>query len=364
MAAPPLPPGSTLGIVGCGQLGLMLAQAARRLGFRVATFGPDEDPPAARAADTHVRAAYEDQEALARFGALVDAATYEFENVPPLTIRALSRHVPVRPDDAVLAVCQDRLSEKTFLRDSGLKTAPFASVERLGDAPAAVAAVGGDGIMKARRFGYDGKGQARLRPGDDPALAFEACGSVPCILEGVVSFEAELSQIAARDVMGHTAFFEPSRNDHEDGILRRSTVPSGLPREALDRARSLTEHVLEMLDYVGVLTIEFFWSSEVGLVANEIAPRVHNSGHWTREACITSQFEQHVRAVMGWPLGDPQRLLDAEMANLIGGEADGWLALAEEPGVQITLYGKGEARPGRKMGHVVRTRTRRPWSAG
>ncbi len=212
--------------------------------------------------------------------------------------------------------------------------------------------------MKTRRFGYDGKGQVRMRPGDDPALAFKACGAVPVIVEGVVPFEFEVSQVAARDVLGQTAYFEPSRNEHEGGILRRSVVPSGLPGAAALAAQRITAQVMEALDYVGIIAIEFFWSREGGLVANEIAPRVHNSGHWTPEACVTGQFEQHVRAVAGWPLGDTTRLLDAEMENLIGADARRWLALAEEPGTQLTLYGKQEARAGRKMGHVVRTRPR------
>ena len=363
-APEPLAPGATIGILGAGQLGRMLAEAAADLGFRVHTYAPEADPPAARVADRHTNAAYEDEAALARFAEAIDVATYEFENIPPLTVRRLAQAVPVRPDDTVLAVCQDRLAEKTFLRELGINTAPFAPVARVSDGAQAVATVGGEGIMKARRFGYDGKGQARLRPGDDPGVAFEACGGNPAILEGFVRFEAEISQVAARDVMGEMAFFEPSRNVHEDGILRRSVVPSGLPRGVLDRARETTAHVLETLDYVGVLAVEFFYGPEIGLVANEMAPRVHNSGHWTREACVTSQFEQHVRAVVGWPLGDVTRNLDAEMENLIGAEAEGWLAYAAEPRTRLTLYGKREARPGRKMGHVVRVRARKPWSVG
>ena len=363
-APEPLPPGSTIGILGAGQLGRMLAEAAADLGFRVHTYAPEASPPAAQVASAHTNAAYEDEAALDAFAGAIDAATYEFENIPPLTVRRLAARVPVRPDDTVLAVSQDRLAEKTFLRELGIPTAPFAAVTRVSDGAAAVATVGGEGIMKARRFGYDGKGQARLRPGDDPGVAFEACGGDPAILEGFVAFEAELSQIAARDVMGEMVFFEPSRNIHENGILRRCVVPAGLPRGVLDRARETTAHILETLDYVGVLAVEFFYGTETGLMVNEMAPRVHNSGHWTREACVASQFEQHIRAVAGWPLGDVTRNLDAEMENLIGEEAAGWLAYAGEPGARLTLYGKGEARPGRKMGHVVRVKARRPWSAG
>ena len=334
----------------------MLAQAAADLGFRTHTYGPEEAPPAARVATRHTAGAYEDEAALARFAREIDAATYEWESVPPLTVRVLARHVPVRPDDKVLAVCQDRLAEKTFLQSLGIRTAPFAPVGRVSDGPGAVASVGGDAILKTRRFGYDGKGQVRLRPGDDPAVAFAQLGGAEAILEGFVAFDFEVSQIAARDVFGETAFYEPPRNEHRDGILHRSHVPSGLPRAAQDEARAIVADILEQLDYVGVLTAEFFWSQEAGLIANELAPRVHNSGHWTREACVTDQFEQHVRAVAGWPLGSTTRQLDAEMVNLIGAEADDWLALAQEEGARLTLYGKREARAGRKMGHVVRTR--------
>ena len=362
--AQPLPPGSVIGIVGTGQLGRMLALAAADLGFRTHTFGPEEDPPAARVADAHTCAPYEDETALAAFAGKIDVATYEFENIPPLTVRALGQHVSVRPDDAVLAVCQDRLAEKTFLQGLGLQVAPFAEVSRVSDGAAAAALVGGDGVMKTRRFGYDGKGQARLRPGDDPAVAFAACGGADCILEGWIAHDCELSQIAARDVMGEIAYYDLSRNEHEDGILRRAYAPAGQPRGVRSKARDLTAMVLESLDYVGVLTVEFFLSAEQGLIANEVAPRVHNSGHWTREACVTGQFEQHIRAVAGWPLGDPSRQLDAEMVNLIGEDADAWLDHAGEPGTHLTLYGKKEARPGRKMGHLVRTTPRRRWSAG
>lgn len=351
----PLPPGSVIGVVGTGQLGRMLAEAASALGFRTHAYGPDDGPPAALVASKHTRGAYEDEAALTAFAKQVDVVTYEWENIPPMTVRILARHVAVRPDDGVLEVCQDRLAEKTFLQSLGIKTAPFAAVGRVADCAAAVAQVGGDAILKTRRFGYDGKGQVRMRPGDDPAVAFAQVGHADAILEGFVPFAFEVSLIAARDVFGHIAFFEPPRNEHNGGILRRSVVPAGLAPGVRADAEALVETILETLDYVGVLTAEFFWSPEGGLVANELAPRVHNSGHWTREACVTSQFEQHIRAVAGWPLGDPARQLDAVMENLIGDEANDWLALAEEAGARLTLYGKREARAGRKMGHVVRT---------
>jgi 5-(carboxyamino)imidazole ribonucleotide synthase len=351
----PLPPGSTIGIVGCGQLGRMLASAAARLGFETHTFGPEENPPAARVATRHMAADYADEDALGRFAQDVDVATYEFENIPQKAVRRLMRDVPCRPGEAVLAVCQDRAQEKAFLKSLGIKTAPYALISGAPDLVGAVEAVGGNGIMKARRFGYDGKGQARLRPGADPGLIHRAIGEVPAILEGFLTFDFEISQIAARDVFGEKAFYEAPRNDHDAGILRRSTVPSGLPVAAQEEARRLTGLVMDELDYVGVMCLEFFWSAEDGLIANEIAPRVHNSGHWTHEACVTSQFEQHIRAVAGWPLGSTDRQLDAEMQNLLGEEANDWLALSQEPGARLTLYGKKEARGGRKMGHVTRT---------
>ena len=361
----PLAPGATIGIVGTGQLGRMLALAAAKLGFRVRTFGPEEDPPAARVADSHTSARYEDVDTLTAFAKTIDVATYEFENIPPLTVRALmDAGVPVRPDDQVLSVCQDRLAEKTFLQDMGLATAAFFSVDKLSDIAPALAQTSGKAILKTRRFGYDGKGQARIDPGTDPAIAFEACGGQPCILEGLVSFDCEISQIAARGADGAKAFFDPACNSHRDGILRLSEVPSGVPHATIDQARVLTGALLDKLNYVGVMTVEFFWSTKQGLIANEIAPRVHNSGHWTVEACAVSQFEQHIRAVAGWPLGDGARHSDAEMHNLIGQDAEAWESLLTDPAVSLTLYGKREMRRGRKMGHWVRTAPIRRWRTG
>ncbi len=354
MPSSPLAPGATIGILGTGQLGRMLAMAAARLGFRVETFGPEQDPPAAHAAAAHMSADYEDEGALGAFAQNVDVATYEFENIPTKTVSILkAAGVPVRPDERVLAVCQDRLEEKRYFEKAGVPTAPIWPVENAEDLAAAMREAAGPAILKTRRFGYDGKGQVRLKPGDDPKAAFEACGGVPSILEGFVDFDFEVSLIAARGLGGYAAFFDIPRNTHRDGILHQSHFPSGLPKEAVDIAHRTAKAILDDLSYVGVLTIEFFWSKASGLIANEMAPRVHNSGHWTVEACDTSQFEQHIRAVAGWPLGRPRRHSDGVMTNLIGAEAGDWPALSAEPGLALTLYGKGEARPGRKMGHTV-----------
>lgn len=350
-----LAPGSRVGILGGGQLGRMLAVAAARLGFDVVTLAPDASPPAARVAARHIAAGYQDPDALALFAGAVDVATYEFENIPPDTVRRLmDLGTPVRPGAEVLAVCQDRLPEKAFLSSVGLRTAPYIAVDDAADVRAGLASLGGAGILKTRRMGYDGKGQVRIMPGTDIDAAVAQCGSGPLILEGIVNFTAELSVIGARSASGEIRLFDVPRNTHAGGILRRSIVPSGLPGDVEAAAGRAVERILGALDYVGVMTVEFFWSPDQGLIANEIAPRVHNSGHWTHEACRTSQFEQHVRAIVGWPLGDPSRLADARLENLIGEDAARWPELAADPAALLTLYGKGEARPGRKMGHVVR----------
>jgi 5-(carboxyamino)imidazole ribonucleotide synthase len=358
-------PGATIGIIGTGQLGRMLATAAARLGLRVHTYGPDEDPPAARVAAAHTAAAYEDAGALQAFAKAVDVATFEFENIPPLTIRTLAdAGCRVFPDDRVLSVCQDRLAEKTFLRDQGVQTASFFPVNRAADITAALHGLPGGAILKSRRFGYDGKGQYRMTNGADPAVAFEEIGGVPAILEGFVDFDCEVSQVAARKSDGSMAFYDLPRNTHADGILRTSEVPCGLPHHVTAQAQSITRRLMETLEYVGVMTVEFFWSTDKGLIANEIAPRVHNSGHWTVEACHTDQFEQHIRAIAGWPLGDTDRNCDAVMTNLIGDDVERWAELLAKPATAVTLYGKSEIRRGRKMGHWVRTAPVRPWRTG
>jgi 5-(carboxyamino)imidazole ribonucleotide synthase len=354
----PLPPGSTIGILGCGQLGRMLAMAAARLGLRTHVLC-DTRGPAFDVATATTQAAFDDAAALADFARSVDVVTYEFENVRVETARLLAGSVPVWPPPMALEVAQDRLVEKRFIAGLGVTLAPFEAVDNpkaLGDA---LARLNAPAILKSRRLGYDGKGQASLAPGGDIAAAWAAVGAGPSVLERRVAFRCEISALIVRGHDGQMTCYDCPLNIHEHGILRRSVVPSGLPEADLAEARAIAGRIAEALDYVGVLAVEMFHlgpDAPVGarLMVNEIAPRVHNSGHWTIEACAVSQFENHIRAVAGWPLGAPERHSGAEMANLIGEEADAWLALAAEPGACLHLYGKHHARPGRKMGHVTR----------
>lgn len=345
----PLPPGSRIGILGGGQLGRMLAMAAARLGMRTHVFEPG-DAPAAQVADAVTRAAYDDRAALATFAASVDVVTYEFENVSLAAIDVLAPLVPVRPGRRALEVAQDRLVEKEFLRGLGLATAPFRDVDGPEALATALADLGTPAILKTRRFGYDGKGQVRLDAGASPAEAWVAVGEAPSVLEGFVDFSREVSVIAARGLGGEVAAYDPGENVHRDGILHSTTVPARLTPAVAQDAVLLAGRILTALDYVGVIGVELFVTAR-GLVVNEIAPRVHNSGHWTEAACLIDQFEQHVRAICGWPLGDGARHSDAEMLNLLGDEA---LAAPTLAGARVHLYGKAEPRPGRKMGHVTR----------
>lgn len=347
-----LPPGSVIGILGGGQLGRMLALAAARLGLRCHVYDPGANPPAAQVAEACITAAWDDVAALEAFARAVDVVTYEFENVPTASLDAIEALCPIRPGRVALATSQDRLDEKRFLNELGLATAPFAPVASLAELEAAVAGIGLPAILKTRRLGYDGKGQVRLEPGDDLAAAWAQMQDAPSILEGFVDFSAEVSVIGARGLDGAIACFDPGENVHEDGILRRTTVPAALPLAATTDAVLLAGRVLNALDYVGVVGVELFVTPG-GLVVNEFAPRVHNSGHWTQNGCTICQFEQHVRAVAGWPLGDGSRHSDVVMENLIGDDMDRVPALAGE-GVALHLYGKGETRAGRKMGHVNR----------
>ncbi|MGP1275094.1 MAG: 5-(carboxyamino)imidazole ribonucleotide synthase [Caulobacterales bacterium] len=349
-----LKPGARIGILGGGQLGRMLALDAARLGFDCVIFTPEDDSPAGRVAAACEIAPYEDLEAVARFAASVDVVTYEFENVPVETAQAAGRHAPLRPGVKALEVCQDRVTEKSFVNEAGIETTPWQAVSSAKDAIAAAQALGVPAILKTRRLGYDGKGQQVVRRAGDAASAFEALGSVPCILEAFAPFTREVSVVAARSVDGAVAAFPLAENHHEGGILRVSTAPApgadGLAGEALRIASA----ILSGLEYVGVLAVELFVLEDGRLWVNEIAPRVHNTGHWTMDACTVSQFEQHIRAIAGWPLGDPAPHSAARMDNLIGADVERWQALASEPGVCLHLYGKGEAREGRKMGHVNR----------
>jgi len=351
----PLPPGSTIGVLGGGQLGRMLAMAAARLGLRTHTYCPDADCTAAQVADATTIAAYDDEAALKAFAAQVDVVTYEFENVPTDTAALLAQDVPVRPGARALSVAQDRLTEKNFMRDLGIATAPCAGVTYDATLTSALADIGTPAFLKTRRLGYDGKGQVRIDDAAQASSAWETVNKQASILEGFVDFEAEISVIVARGLDGATAAYDPARNDHENHILSLSTVPSGYSEAVEAKARALAEKIASELDYVGVMGVELFVAASTQeLIVNEIAPRVHNSGHWTLEGCTVSQFEQHMRAVAGWPLGSPHRHSDARMTNLIGSDAGNWQQLAMEPNAGLHLYGKGEARPGRKMGHITR----------
>ena len=354
----PLPPGSTIGILGSGQLGRMLALAAARLGLKTHIYC-EESGPAFDVATLTTKAGFNDPVALSAFAGKVDAVTYEFENVAVDTARHLAGLVPVRPGARALEVAQDRLIEKQFIAALGIAVAPFYAIDGPGRLSAALSALAAPAILKTRRLGYDGKGQASLAPGDDAAAAWELIGARPAVLERRIGFALELSALVVRSAAGELAFYDCPRNTHESGILRRSVVPSGLPEADLARACDIAGTIAAALDYVGVLAVEMFYLGPDGpsadrLMVNEIAPRVHNSGHWTIEACAISQFENHIRAVAGWPLGSAERHSDAEMTNLIGKEALDWPRLAAEPGACLHLYGKREARDGRKMGHVTR----------
>jgi 5-(carboxyamino)imidazole ribonucleotide synthase len=352
----PLAPGATIGIIGGGQLGRMLAMAAARLGYRTVVLEPQADCPAAQLANHQIVSAYDDPAALDALARQASVVTYEFENVPVEAANRLALSVPVFPPPRALEVSQDRLAEKTFLNANGISTAAFRAVDNDGDIAAALDAFDGSGVLKTRRLGYDGKGQRVLRPGEVRSLegTFVAMGNVPLILEEFVPFECEISMIAARGSDGSVAAFDPARNVHREGILRNSTVPGGVPEEIAEEARRASFGLLEALDYVGVIGVEFFVTADGRVLANEFAPRVHNSGHWTEAACVVSQFEQHIRAIAGLPLGEPGRHSDCVMENLIGDDMDRVPALLAEPNLLLHLYGKAETRPGRKMGHFTR----------
>ena len=348
-----LPSGAVIGILGGGQLGRMLSVAASRLGFRTHIYEPGASP-AADAAHAVTTAPYEDEAALRAFAASVDVITYEFENVPTSALDLLERLKPIRPNRRALATSQDRLLEKDFLTGLGIPCAPYASVPTAADLDAAIAKIGTPAILKTARLGYDGKGQVRIMsPGD--AAAAKAALRQACVLEGFVTFTHEVSVIAARGLDGSVACFDPGENVHQDGILRTTTVPAKLTNSQRTDAVLLAARILNALDYVGVLGVELFVTA-TGLIANEIAPRVHNSGHWTQNGCAVDQFEQHIRAITGWPLGDGARHSDVVMENLIGDDILRVPTLAKEPHTALHLYGKGSPRPGRKMGHVNRVK--------
>jgi len=354
-----LPPGSTIGILGGGQLGRMLSLAAAQLGLKCHVYS-DVPGGACDVAAASTIGPYEDTGRVRAFAEAVDVVTYEFENVPLAAAAAAEEVAPVRPGPKALAVAQDRLEEKTFISALGIAVAPFAPVDDDASRDAALRAIGESGILKTRRLGYDGKGQVRIRNAAGLAPAFEALQRAPSVLEGLVPFAYEVSVLVVRSLSGEIRTYDIPLNTHKDGILDTSTVPSPLPPEHAARAAGIAGAIATALDYVGVLGVEMFYLPDAPepLVVNEIAPRVHNSGHWTMDACLTSQFENHIRAVAGWPLGPTGRHSDVTMTNLIGHDVDRWQALAAERDVALHLYGKPEARPGRKMGHVNRIKPR------
>ncbi len=353
----PLPPGAVIGILGGGQLGRMLSVAAARLGYRTHVYEPGAAPPAADVAHAVTIAGYDNAAALAAFAGAVDVITYEFENVPTTSLDLLDSLRPIRPDRRALAISQDRLAEKAFLNGIGLATAPYAPVTTAEDLAAALARIGCPSILKTTRLGYDGKGQARIRSAAEAAAALAAMQGVPAVLEGFIPFTHEVSVIAARAMDGSVACYDPGENLHRDGILQSTTVPARLTPGQRSDAILAAASIVNALDYVGVLGVELFVTPD-GLIVNEIAPRVHNSGHWTQNGCAVDQFEQHIRAITGWPLGDGGRHSDVTMENLIGDDIARIPQIARERNAALHLYGKAEARPGRKMGHVNRILSR------
>jgi 5-(carboxyamino)imidazole ribonucleotide synthase len=349
----PLRPGAVIGILGGGQLGRMLAVAAARLGYRTHVYEPGAAPPAADVVHRVTCAGYEDAAALTAFAGAVDVITYEFENVPTAALDLLESLKPIHPNRRALAISQDRLAEKAFLNGIGLATAPYATVTTAKDLAAALARIGCPSILKTTRLGYDGKGQARIKSAADSAAALAAMQGAPAVLEGFIPFTHEVSVIAARAIDGSVACYDPGENVHRDGILHTTTVPARLTPGQRSDAILAAARILNALDYVGVLGVELFVTPE-GLIVNEIAPRVHNSGHWTQNGCAVDQFEQHIRAITGWPLGDGGRHSDVTMENLIGDDIARIPRIARERNAALHLYGKADARPGRKMGHVNR----------
>jgi 5-(carboxyamino)imidazole ribonucleotide synthase len=347
----PLPQGAVIGILGGGQLGRMLSVAAARLGFRTHIFEPGSNPPAGHVADQVTTASYEDESALRAFGQAVDVITYEFENVPTSALDLLGSLAPIHPGRDALRISQDRITEKEFLSGLGLSVAPYAVVDDADSLAVAIEKVGTPSILKTRRFGYDGKGQARLKNADDATQALADMAGAPAVLEGFIDFSCEISVIAARSPSGEVACFDPGENVHEGGILRKTTVPANVKSSLRMDAVILAGRILNELDYVGVLGVELFVKPS-GLVVNEIAPRVHNSGHWTQNGCTVDQFEQHIRAIAGWPLGNGQRHSDVVMENLIGDDMDRVPSLATQAETALHLYGKADVKKGRKMGHV------------
>lgn len=349
----PLPPGSTIGILGGGQLGRMMAVAAAEMGYHVHIYCPEHDSPASEVARAATVAAYDDRAALEAFAASVDIVTYEFENIPAEPVTELSRLKPVRPSPAVLATSQHRVLEKQAVNRLGIATAPFRPVASLEELKAAVKELGTPCVLKTCRMGYDGKGQVKLDASTDLAAAWASLKTDDAILEGFVSFRMEISVVIARDTSGNIACYCPVQNTHKNHILDETIAPAPLSPALTEKCEAMARTVAKGLDLVGLMAIEMFVTGNDEILVNELAPRPHNSGHWTIDACITSQFTQTVRAVCGLPLGSPGRLCNARMLNLIGDDIDKWLHYASLPEAKLHLYGKKEARAGRKMGHVT-----------
>lgn len=351
-----LKPGSTIGILGGGQLGRMLAQAAAKLGFQCHVFSSEADACSFQVVQRATLADFSDQAALEKFARDCDVITYEFENVPASAAAFLAQRKTVLPDPKVLKTTQDRLIEKNFVRNLKIETAPNASVDDASQLTAAIAEIGVPAVLKTRRFGYDGKGQVKIRKPSEAAAAWRAIGEVPSILEGFLNFECEVSVVAARTRAGHVECFDVTENEHRDHILKISRAPARIPAALAAEAHRIAKKIANAFDYVGVLGVEMFVvrrGRTCILTVNEIAPRVHNSGHWTIDGATVSQFEQHIRAIVGWPLGKPVRLGHATMVNLIGPDVDDYAKSLKTPRASVHLYGKGEGRPGRKMGHVT-----------
>jgi 5-(carboxyamino)imidazole ribonucleotide synthase len=350
-----LPPGSTIGILGGGQLGRMMALAAARIGYQCHILDPHEHPCAAEVSAHFTRAAFDDEDAIRRFGESCDVVTYEFENLPAGPLGLLGDKL--RPGVRSLAIAQDRAEEKSFIESTGARVAPWRSIASLDELKGAIGELGLPVVLKTRRYGYDGKGQAWIQNEAGAEAAWDSIGRQPAVAESGVDFAAEFSIVLARADGDDCLSFEATENEHKDGILRHSTVPARrIVQDQAQDAKGMAVQIAEALDHVGVLTVEFFATAE-GPLVNEIAPRVHNSGHWTIEGAHTSQFEQHLRAILGLPLGDPSLVSKgAAMENLIGPDVERWADFVAEPGADLHLYNKGEARPGRKMGHVTRLR--------
>lgn len=349
-----LSPGATIGILGGGQLGRMLAAAAARLGFRCLVYCEKEGAPAFSVSAGHTVGAYDDTDAIARFAAMCDIVTFEFESIPADSVEAASGQTAVFPGVRALETAQDRLVEKDFVNSLGIATAPYGGVASLHELEAATRTTGFPAILKTRRFGYDGKGQVRIGAEEEYGSALEEIANAPAILEGFVSFEREISIVAVRGRSGEFDSYDLAENRHENHILAESRIPAGISQATADEAIGIAERIATALDYVGVLAVELFHTRGEPLLVNEIAPRVHNSGHWTLDACHCDQFENHIRAIAGWPLGPTARHSDAVMTNLIGKDVERWRELAAQPDISLHLYGKREAHPGRKMGHYTR----------